>query len=317
MPPDENSGLKSRFEFDRFHYKVIPGRRRIDFTNQPRHGALHAELGTPSRIPPENVSALSPAFGIEGNLVPVPAPTVSAGARLATPVLAFSAAPGGAGKSTILSSLARILSSMGENLLLIYPQSQSAVPMYFGGEPLSGQVRRYIPGRGACGGLHLYAQAEESELESSAQWLPREVNSMSNRVGRVLCEVTSSQREVADIATINLRILVPDIASVLSVNDDLLSGSGEITRARTFYLLNKYDASVRFHRDVRERLSWMLGDRLLPFTIRRSDEFAEALAAGLTIVNYAPKAAVVSDLKLLAQWVRSSMEINPDKAATV
>jgi cellulose biosynthesis protein BcsQ len=94
---------------------------------------------------------------------------------------------------------------------------------------------------------------------------------------------------------------------VLSVNRDLDAMEGG---NQPFYLLNKFDASVAFHRDVRDRLSSALGERLLPFTIRRSDQVAEALASGLTVMDYAPNAPVVEDFKLLAQWLRNSMQRN-------
>jgi len=315
IPPDE-SGLKSRFELDRSRYRVISGRRsgRVESV-QPRR-SVRNEIGLqfsggfrPGSVPAPEL------FDPQGSVLPVPFPASEPHyaplPTLLIPMLTLSAAPGGAGKSTILSSLARILSSMGENLLLIYPESQSAVPMHFGGEPLAGHVRRFIPARGDAGSLHMYAHPDVGRLEDEAdEWLPREVNALANRVGRVVCEVTNSQRKLTAMAAINLRILVPDIASVLSVNDDLLTEE-QCDRGQTFYLLNKYDKEVSFHREVRERLSWMLGDRLLPFTIRRSDQFAEALAAGITVMSYTPKAAVVGDLKLLAQWVRSSMEYDP------
>jgi cellulose biosynthesis protein BcsQ len=94
------------------------------------------------------------------------------------------------------------------------------------------------------------------------------------------------------------------------VNRDLAELESARDSGQTFYVLNKYDASVPFHRDVRERMCAVLGERLLPFSIRRTDQVSEALAAGVTVVDYAPNAPVVDDLKLLAQWVRNSMPRN-------
>ncbi len=45
-----------------------------------------------------------------------------------------------------------------------------------------------------------------------------------------------------------------------------------------------------------------LGAKLLPFTIRRSDLVSEALASGMTVLDYAPKSAIVDDLMRLAAW---------------
>jgi cellulose biosynthesis protein BcsQ len=70
------------------------------------------------------------------------------------------------------------------------------------------------------------------------------------------------------------------------------------------YLLNRFDPSLRLHRDVRDRLARQLGKRLLPVAIHRSHAVGEALAGGMTIVDYAPGAQTVEDLRDLAQWVR-------------
>lgn len=48
-----------------------------------------------------------------------------------------------------------------------------------------------------------------------------------------------------------------------------------------------------------------LGERLLPFVIRRSPSVAEALAEGMTVMDYAPDAAVAEDYRNLAKWART------------
>jgi cellulose biosynthesis protein BcsQ len=59
------------------------------------------------------------------------------------------------------------------------------------------------------------------------------------------------------------------------------------------------------HLDVREVLRRKLGDRLLPFVIRRAPAVSEALAEGMTVVDYAPDASVVEDYVSVATWVRT------------
>ncbi len=54
-----------------------------------------------------------------------------------------------------------------------------------------------------------------------------------------------------------------------------------------FYLLNGFDASLPLHLDVREVLRGKLGERLLPFAVRRSPAVSEALAEGMTVIDYA------------------------------
>jgi len=52
----------------------------------------------------------------------------------------------------------------------------------------------------------------------------------------------------------------------------------------------------------------------LPFAIRRTDQPSKALAAGVTIMNYAPT-PLVGDFKLLAEWLRNSTHRNEIEAA--
>ena len=52
-------------------------------------------------------------------------------------------------------------------------------------------------------------------------------------------------------------------------------------------------------------LQQQLGDRLLPFVLRRSSAVSEALAEGMTVIDYAPGSAVAEDYWNLAGWLRS------------
>jgi cellulose biosynthesis protein BcsQ len=71
------------------------------------------------------------------------------------------------------------------------------------------------------------------------------------------------------------------------------------------YVLNQFDASLPLHLDVREVLREQLGDRLLPIVLRRTPAVSEALAEGMTIIDYAPNSAVAEDFASLAGWVKS------------
>jgi cellulose biosynthesis protein BcsQ len=71
------------------------------------------------------------------------------------------------------------------------------------------------------------------------------------------------------------------------------------------YVLNQFDSTQPLHLDVREVLRRQLGDRLLPITIRSSPLVAEALAEGMTVIDYAPGSAIAGDYRALADWLRS------------
>jgi cellulose biosynthesis protein BcsQ len=327
MPPDDVSALLTRVELDRSQYKVFAGRLGNQFESGAPSSSSYSQrtMRISSRVSPtepERAHAVSeparPRWNVLNSLLSVGNDNQIGAVpeALLVPMLTLSAGSGGVGKSAILSTVARLLSGIGESIFLVYSDSQRSLPLHFGGQQVvPGRVRTFIPPARDFGQLHLYAhsQGESGVPEESSCWLPRQVNALASEVGRVLCEITNSEipeRPTVDLASINLRILVPDINSVLTVTRDIDElDSGENSQP-TYYLLNKYDSTVPFHRDVRERLQIVLGDKLLPFVIRRTDQIPEALAAGLTVVDYAPNAPVVEDFKLLTQWLRNSMQCN-------
>ena len=96
---------------------------------------------------------------------------------------------------------------------------------------------------------------------------------------------------------------VVSVSSIDSFFQHNVSASGQ--PVRPLYILNQFDSSLPLHLDVRELLSQQLGDRLLPFALRRAPAVSEALAEGMTVVDYAPNSAVAEDYGSLAAWVKS------------
>jgi len=99
--------------------------------------------------------------------------------------------------------------------------------------------------------------------------------------------------------------VVPDLKCALAVSrieDALLENSSSANSV--YYIFNKFDSSLSLHRDMRAYLQERLGERLLTSTIRRSDAIPEALAEGLTVIDYSPEAGVAEDFVKLAVWLR-------------
>jgi cellulose biosynthesis protein BcsQ len=103
--------------------------------------------------------------------------------------------------------------------------------------------------------------------------------------------------------------LAPDMNSIVSLQavEGRFGGmkDAEGNPLRPFYLLNQFDPLSRLHRDVREMLGQQLGERLLPFVVRRAAAVGEALAEGMTIVDYAPESDAAHDYFAVANWVRT------------
>ena len=100
--------------------------------------------------------------------------------------------------------------------------------------------------------------------------------------------------------------ILPDMSSVACLGSlEALGPVSQPAGKKPLYLLNQFDASSPLHRDVRAILQQQLGDRLLPFVLRRSSLVSEALAEGMTVIDYAPGSEVAADYRDLAGWLRS------------
>jgi cellulose synthase operon protein YhjQ len=119
----------------------------------------------------------------------------------------------------------------------------------------------------------------------------------------------ATTRRVMRMAPLVLVPMVPDMNSVVSVSsiDSFFqhNGGGGGKPALPYYVLNQFDPSLPLHLDIREVLREQLGDRLLPFVLRRAPAVSEALAEGMTVMDYAPNSTVAEDFGTLASWVKS------------
>jgi hypothetical protein len=96
--------------------------------------------------------------------------------------------------------------------------------------------------------------------------------------------------------------MLPDMSSLVCLASlESMAGSG----AEIYYLLNQFDPSLPLHLDVRAMLQQQLGSRLLPLVLHRSPAVSEALAEGMTVIDYAPGLEIAEDYRQLAAWLRS------------
>jgi cellulose biosynthesis protein BcsQ len=95
------------------------------------------------------------------------------------------------------------------------------------------------------------------------------------------------------------------VVSVSSIDAFFQHNSGAAGKpSLPYYVLNQFDPSLPLHLDVREVLREQLGDRLLSFALRRAPAVSEALAEGMTVMDYAPNSTVAEDFGSLAGWVK-------------
>jgi cellulose synthase operon protein YhjQ len=235
-------------------------------------------------------------------------------------VVVFSLA-GGVGKTCLAATLGRVLSALGEHVLLAETAACGLLPFYFGSRELRpGVVRTFFP-PGAFGEdcdapvQMLNLQGDGSPGEGSQ---PKPLTH-DPFLGELLRDGRGASRILVDVATANrewmshllslrptlLVPILPDMSSVACLGSLEALDARAARGGKALYLLNQFDASLPLHRDVRAILQQQLGDRLLPFVLRRSSVVSEALAEGMTVIDYAPGSEVAVDYRDLAGWLRS------------
>ena len=234
-----------------------------------------------------------------------------------TPILAVFSLAGGVGKTSLVATVGRALSSLGEKVLLTDTTSHGLLPFYFGASELrQGTVRTFSPPSGSTDApiyLVSYDIDHGGRDESAQEQLVEEIVNNSRGTHRILLDLnTNSSWIVRRMARMSPTILVPvapDMNSVISLQAVERYFSGVVDAdgrpIQPFYVLNQFDTSLPLHLDVREVLRRQLGDRLLPFVIRRAPAVSEALAEGMTVVDYVPDAPVAEDYVQLATWLRT------------
>ncbi len=270
----------------------------------------------PHAAPPEPVQATPPAR---------------------VPVLAVFSLAGGVGKTSLVASLGRALSAHGERVLLVDTAAFGLLPFFFGArDQRPGMLRTFnAPGGGLDAPIQLLTLDPEgnppdqqnagsglsgsqhgqqgSNQEPAQDWLAQEVGRYTRGVNRVLIDLPTASgattRRVLRLAPTVIVPVIPDMNSVVSVGaiESFFRHSGQINGKQIlpYYVLNQFDYALPLHLDVREILREQIGDRLLPFALRRSGSVSEALAEGMTVMDYAPNATVAEDYGSLAGWVRS------------
>ncbi len=254
-------------------------------------------------------------------IVPAPAETQpSPAARSVTPVpvLAVFSLAGGVGKSSLAATLARNLAARGERVLLVETASFAVLPFYFGArDRRTGVLRTFAPPEAGC------CDAPVQMIAIDVDSLPAESAENDPLADEIVGCAQGASRIIVDIATASTAVarrllrlspqvlvpLVPDMNSVVNAGSTdsffQIDGDSSVSSSEVCYVLNQFDPSLPLHLDVREVLRDRLGARLLPFTLRRAAAVSEALAEGMTVVDYAPDSPVAEDFNSLAVWVRA------------
>jgi cellulose synthase operon protein YhjQ len=233
------------------------------------------------------------------------------------PVVAVFSLAGGVGKTSLVATLGRALSARGERVLLVDTAAYGLLPFFFGArDQRPGQLRTFTP-PAASGDAPIQMVAVDPETmgpeNAPQETLTAEIGRYARGAGRVIVDLATASgattRRVLRMTPTVLVPVIPDMNSVVSVSaiesffQHNSAAAGK--QVMPFYVLNQFDPSLPLHLDVREVLREQLGDRLLPFALRRAPSVSEALAEGMTVMDYAPNSTAAEDFGSLAGWVKS------------
>lgn len=250
----------------------------------------------------------------EVNQAPTSGPVT---APACAPVLAVFSLAGGVGKTSLVATLGRAFSARSERVLLVDTAAYGLLPFFFGArDQRPGVLRTFMPpGTVVDAPIQMVTLDPESlgSEKSSQDMLAAEISKFSRGSNRVIVDLATASgattRRVLRLTPTVLVPLVPDMNSVVSVGsiDTFFEHNGcpSGKLAMPFYVLNQFDPSRPLHLDVREVLREQLGERLLPFALRRTPAMSEALAEGMTALDYAPNSTIAEDFASLATWVKS------------
>ncbi|MGA3222831.1 MAG: cellulose synthase operon protein YhjQ/BcsQ [Acidobacteriaceae bacterium] len=235
------------------------------------------------------------------------------------PLLVVFSLAGGVGKTCLVATLGRALSALGEHVLLADTAACGLLPFYFGSREFRpGVVRTFSP-PGSRSGAEADAPVQLLNLqpERYARADPRiggehdpflaELLRGGRGASRIVVDVATASREVTNrLLQLRPTVLVPilpDLSSLacLGLLDILLADPP----SQVLYLLNQFDDSLALHLDVRAMLQQQLGDRLIPLVLRHSSVVSEAVADGMTVIDYAPGSGSAEDYRALAGWMHS------------
>jgi len=233
------------------------------------------------------------------------------------PLLAVFSIAGGVGKTSLAATLGRALSAKGERVLLVDTTAYGLLPFYFGGRELApGMSCAFAPTpekAGAPISMVIHDATGDGGNDEQRVTLAKEILAAGPGNHRMVLDLAAGSswlvQRLADLNPTVLVPIVPDMNSVMSLRsvERIFRGitDSEGRPVLPFYMLNQFDASLPLHLDVREVLRRQLGDRLLPFAIQSSQAVSEALAEGMTVLDYAPDAPVSQDYLDVAAWLSS------------
>jgi cellulose biosynthesis protein BcsQ len=317
--------LYSYAHVDEGSYRVFTRHPKPQFIQQPVTEIPEPATAQPASTPVSAQAVASPAPAEPAPSAPPetavpsisvtrpPAPSPSAPQAAQKTAIAITSIAGGVGKTTLAANLGRILSSHGENVLLVDISGNALLPFYFGASDLRPGMRTFVsPEPGA---LPIHVLCAETV---TCEWLESEVRPAMRTVQRTIFDIGPAsftlRPEIFSLCAVRLIPLVVDLNSILSIprieaSTAVMCEQQKLDLPHPTYVLNKYDEESEREREGRDLITRQVGDHLLPITIRRSPYVTEAISQRMTVVDYAFDSKITEDLYQLALWLKQAAPI--------
>ncbi len=224
------------------------------------------------------------------------------------PILAVHSLAGGVGKSTLCANVARVLCSLGEQILMVDASGSGLLPFHFGANDLRSGLRKFV----APGMTYSPLRVIGAE-EITAEWLDGDVRAAMAASDRVIFDLGPASfgllPNIFGMASTILVPLLPDLNSILTIprieaSLEKMRSSGFKVPA-PFYVFSEFDSESSVDQRARDLVAGQCGERLLPLTIRHGGEVGQAIASRMTVVDHAPESEVTHDYVQLAGWLQS------------
>lgn len=254
-------------------------------------------------------------FVLDGLLGGNPAPDETLNEALApVPVLEVFSLASGVGKTSLVATLGRMLSARGERVLMVEAAHFASLGYFFGACGNRQGLRTFSPPAWSSDTpIRMITVDPEAEVmkSSALDSLAEHIQEWASGVSRVIVDVATASiatlRKLSPMSPVVLVPLIPDVQSVVTTNSisTLFQRAGAAIGQNpiTYYVLNQFDPSLPLHVEVRKILTEKLGDHLLPFALPKTPAVGEALAQGMTIMDYAPDSLDAEEFTRLSRWL--------------
>ena len=225
-------------------------------------------------------------------------------------VLPLVAGVGGCGVTTVLATLGRALSILGERVLLVDTENPSTLPSFYEARAQGqGLLLSTDPLSRFEGQVHVLRTSTtvNTTAQAGSTRFHRAMAELAGRLDRVIIAGGESltpalQGQPAAPRNISFVVVTPELRSTLAVPGILSSLGGN---TEPWFLLNRFDRENPLHVHFRLQLRQILGERLLPLSIPKTPFVEDALLEGITVLDLAPQSEISDAFFELAEWYRA------------